>query len=346
MVSPAVALLWFAGLVVLVAVVVWPRVGLTARLAAGRRMRERVRIEDALKQILNGELAGQAATVASLAGVLQISRGRAHDLVSLLAEQGFARSDERGLCLTEDGRSYALRILRTHRLLERYFADRTGVTAAEWHDRAEAEEHVLTPAEADALSARMGHPAYDPHGDPIPTAAGELPPTIGVPVTALAPGEAGTIVHVEDEPPSVYRRLLGLGVNLSVPVKMIRVEGNSVDLLVGGMPARLDPLMASAVSVARVTEEAGHTVRFDRLDVLDEGERATVVEIAPAIQGPQRRRLLDLGVLPGTVIEAEMRSPSGDPMAYRIRGALIALRRAQAHGIYVTREPAATGAQE
>jgi len=55
------------------------------------------------------------------------------------------------------------------------------------------------------------------------------------------------------------------------------------------------------------------------------------------VQGAQRRRLLDLGVVPGTVIRAELRSLSGDPVAYRIRGAMIALRRAQADGILIRR---------
>jgi Fe2+ transport system protein FeoA len=45
--------------------------------------------------------------------------------------------------------------------------------------------------------------------------------------------------------------------------------------------------------------------------------------------------MLDLGILPGTLIEREMTSPSGDPTAYRIRGALIALRREQAQGIRI-----------
>ena len=47
---------------------------------------------------------------------------------------------------------------------------------------------------------------------------------------------------------------------------------------------------------------------------------------------------MDLGVVPGTVIEAEMRSPSGDPIAYRIRGAIVALRREQAAQIYISRQ--------
>jgi Fe2+ transport system protein FeoA len=47
--------------------------------------------------------------------------------------------------------------------------------------------------------------------------------------------------------------------------------------------------------------------------------------------------MLDLGIVPGTEVEAEMRSPGGDPTAYRIRGAMIALRRAQAEMIHVER---------
>jgi DtxR family transcriptional regulator, Mn-dependent transcriptional regulator len=65
------------------------------------------------------------------------------------------------------------------------------------------------------------------------------------------------------------------------------------------------------------------------------GEGVRVLGVAPTCQGPQRRRLLDLGVVPGTVIEPELVSASGDPVAYRIRGAVIALRRHQAEWIEV-----------
>jgi DtxR family Mn-dependent transcriptional regulator len=336
-IDPARALLGFLVVTVLVAALAWPRRGLFARVARLRRLGARVQIEDALKHALNAELAGQAATVDSLAGVLQIPRARAYGLFQRVAELGLARTDASGVALTAEGRAYALKVLRTHRLLERYFADRTGVAPAEWHDLAEAREHGLTDAEVEALAARMGQPAYDPHGDPIPTAAGRLPPKQGFPLGALAAGETAVVVHVEDEPASVFHRLLGLGINLSVPIKMIRAEPNEIEVLVGGISRRLDPLMATAVTVDRVEEAAGHTVLFERLDALRAGEAAEVVQISPAVQGPQRRRLLDLGLLPGTRVVAELLSASGDPMAYRIRGALIALRRLQAQGIYIRR---------
>ncbi len=66
------------------------------------------------------------------------------------------------------------------------------------------------------------------------------------------------------------------------------------------------------------------------------GETVVVTGISPACQGPQRRRLLDLGVVRGATVTPELVSTSRDPVAYRIRGALIALRRDQARWISVT----------
>ena len=65
------------------------------------------------------------------------------------------------------------------------------------------------------------------------------------------------------------------------------------------------------------------------------GDSATVAGISPRCRGPARRRLLDLGVVPGTIIHARIRSAAGDPVAYDIRGALVALRREQAVHIQV-----------
>jgi ferrous iron transport protein A len=63
------------------------------------------------------------------------------------------------------------------------------------------------------------------------------------------------------------------------------------------------------------------------------GKLAQVKELLAA--GNSRRRMLDLGVITGTVIQALRRSPSGDPTAYEIRGAVIALRSEEASQILV-----------
>jgi DtxR family Mn-dependent transcriptional regulator len=75
----------------------------------------------------------------------------------------------------------------------------------------------------------------------------------------------------------------------------------------------------------------------DTLLDLAHGEAGRVADISPACQGSRRRRLLDLGVVPGTEIVPELVSVGGDPVAYRIRGALVALRRGQAEWIRIER---------
>jgi Fe2+ transport system protein FeoA len=61
-----------------------------------------------------------------------------------------------------------------------------------------------------------------------------------------------------------------------------------------------------------------------------------VTSISPLSRGTERRRLLDLGIIPGTEIGVEMENPSGNPTAYRIRGTVIALRDSQARLIRVS----------
>lgn len=69
------------------------------------------------------------------------------------------------------------------------------------------------------------------------------------------------------------------------------------------------------------------------------GERATVTALTAA--GAMRRRLLDLGLIENTPVECLGRSPAGDPSAYLIRGAVIAIRAVDGRGICVRREGAA-----
>jgi Fe2+ transport system protein FeoA len=70
-----------------------------------------------------------------------------------------------------------------------------------------------------------------------------------------------------------------------------------------------------------------------RLDELPPHVGAVVTRLEA--HGAERRRLMDLGVLPGTEIVADVISPLGDPTAYLIRGALVALRRTQARRIHI-----------
>ena len=72
------------------------------------------------------------------------------------------------------------------------------------------------------------------------------------------------------------------------------------------------------------------------LDELPHGGRGVVTSLG--IRGAERRRMMDLGQLPGVTIRSEMTSPLGDPTAYEVRGSLVVLRDAQARSVHV--EPA------
>lgn len=82
-----------------------------------------------------------------------------------------------------------------------------------------------------------------------------------------------------------------------------------------------------------MTVSSTHPTSERRLSELKTGERAFVARID--LEGPQRRRLLDLGLVPGTAVSVEFASPLGDPRSYRVRQALIALRDDQARHIVV-----------
>jgi len=334
-VDPAFALtLFFLGGVVL-AVCFWPKRGVVARVRRMSRSTERIRVEDALKHLYAVEYRGRSASTASLAGALEVSQIVAARTVQRLMEHGLAVVRDEVPTLTDEGRNYATRILRSHRLWERYLADRTNVKPEEWHTSAEDVEHEVTSVEAEELSARLGHPRYDPHGDPIPTSEGEMPPPAGASLNTVESGAQVEITHLEDEPPELFEQLSAMGLAPHLRFAVLHRDTESVRIDLRGDEITLSLILAGNVTVRLL--EAGEAVHEAAATLADTetGESARVIGIAAHCQGPKRRRLLDLGVVPGTEIVAEFESAGGDPTAYRIRGALIALRKEQASWIEV-----------
>ena len=326
MVDPARALLIFAGLSLLLAGVLWPRRGLAARLRRALRATERVRVEDAVKYLYHAGDDGVPVRPEALAGALSVGEGTARALLTRLTASGLARPEGAGVLLTDSGRQDALRLVRTHRLVERWLADETGVEPGEWHEVAEVAEHELSAADVERLAARLGQPRYDPHGDPIPTASGELPVDARVLLGTLDVNEAGVVAHLEDEPAEGYDALRAAGLALGKTLVLRARDASTMTLEVEGERVTLPRLLEPAVSVLRAPSRP--TARRRSLAELEPGESARVVGIDLACHGAQRRRLLDLGVVPGTEITAMLRSAGGDPIAYAIRGALIGLRTA------------------
>ncbi len=332
--DPAVNLVVFAALALACAALLRPGSRLAERIGRLWRTSERVRVEDVLKQVYKLEQEEGAATAASVAAGTGMRRQLAARLLGMLEDKGLAASRDFGFRMTPAGRAYALRVVRAHRLWERFLADRTGVRPEDWHDEAEAHEHELTAAEADELAAALGNPAYDPHGDPIPSAAGDVPDSSGVPLSGLKPGQHAVVTHVEDEPREVYHELVALGLGPEVAVERLDGPAGAVRLRVDGAVRDLEAPTAANVAV-RVRADGHASSWTATLAELPAGCAAVVAGLSPLCRGPARRRLLDLGIVPGTNVAARLRAPGGGPVAYDVRGALIALRRDQAEFVHV-----------
>jgi len=325
-----------------VAAVFWPTHGLLARMRRQRHLAGRILLEDALKHIHHQEQRAEPCTLATLGGALEIASQRAVELVTRMQEARLLRVADGRILLTDEGARYAVNVIRAHRLWERYLADETGVDPLEWHTRAEEQEHALTREQADALAERLGNPRFDPHGDPIPTAEGTLPAEETERLSRLKENDRAVVTHVEDEPQAVYAQLLALGIYLGMELRIVECTDQRIVCEADGKRIVLAPLVAENVTIRRI-EGVPVADGGERLVSLEPGEWAEVTGISPMCRGLERRRLMDLGLVPGTRIRFERRGLAGGLSAYRVRGAVLAFREEQTRMIGITRVPRASG---
>jgi DtxR family Mn-dependent transcriptional regulator len=295
----------------------------------------RVHVEDALKHLHDCEYRRQVGTAQSLAGALGISLDAAAELVAQLTRAELVELQDGQYQLTPSGRDYARQVIRAHRLYETYLAEQTGTREERWHPEAEKMEHQLSAEKVARLARDLGEPRFDPHGDPIPSATGDLPPLRGVSLLECPVGWEGQIVHIEDEPRSGYALVIAAGLASGMRLRVLQVADDRVQLNVEGRTVELSSLAAGHLLVAEMPAAEGFDESVTRLSALRPGERATVVGLSAAVRGAERDRLLDLGFVPGSVLEIDLLSPSGNPVGYLVRGATVALRREQAERILV-----------
>ena len=336
--EPLVLLIFGVLIILILVLLFYPNKGIISVWKKSRYANKKILIEDALKYLYNCEYNNLNCSLNGIAGNLSISADDATDIITRLESMGLVSVNKDVLNLTSDGRSYALRVIRVHRLWEKYLADETSVTENEWHQKAEELEHTLSPEQADQLAAQIGNPVFDPHGDPIPSASGDLPTKKGKSLTEMKVGEFANIIHLEDEPNAIYSQLLAEGLYPGMQIRMMEISDKRLKFIANGEECILSPLIAENITVGIIKLEKPIEGKFKPLSSLKIGEEGTILGIAKALRGQQRRRLMDLGIVPGTKIEAELESLTGDPVAYRVRGTTVALRKQQTDKIYLLNE--------
>lgn len=170
-----------------------------------------VAVQDYLKQICKLELAGERATTTAIARRLGFAAASVTGMTKRLAEQGLVeRTPYRGVVLTARGRKAAMMVLRHHRLLEQYLAGTLGLSLEDAHVEAERLEHAISGELLRRIDERLGFPAFDPHGDPIPDASLNVTDVSLRALSDLQPGEQATIRRVPDADAALLRYLESL----------------------------------------------------------------------------------------------------------------------------------------
>ncbi len=193
-----------------------------------------------------------AVSTNDLAERLGVTPGSVSAMVRKLAELGLVEHEPyRGVRLTESGRRVALEVLRHHRLIELFLAQELGMSWDRVHAEAEVLEHVLSEDLEQLISARLGHPTLDPHGDPIPTAAFEIAEGQTVSLDELDPGTGGRFVRVSDSDPEMLRYLAELGISLGDHLEVAGRQpfGGPVFIRLGTRELPLGGLLARAMRI-------------------------------------------------------------------------------------------------
>ena len=224
-----------------------------AGIAGDVRPRITPAMEDYLKAIYRLAAEGGAVTTQRLADELRISGPSVTNMVKRLDEMKMLEHTRyHGVVLTRAGERVALEVLRHHRLLEVYLAETLGYPWDEVHDEAERLEHLLSDKLERSIDRALGHPTFDPHGAPIPTADGEMPVQSGRRLSDLAVGEYATVEQVSDRDPEQLRYLGSLGLvpgQRSELRERLPFEG-PIRLLVGNEEHLIGAPLARIVRVA------------------------------------------------------------------------------------------------
>lgn len=220
--------------------------GIIAKSVRRKQQQQKIMHEDILKEIFKVSFSSKT-DIHTLGEKLSISRGKLNNLLqSLINQKVIHKNNEGSFVLTEVGRSQANKLIRAHRLWESYLVNEIGMNASQIHNEAERYEHWLTSAEVDEVDKKLGYPALDPHGAPIPSNEKS-------PLLALSKLDASDKAMISQRQPGAditYRLWkLGLGPEEGFVVKNV---GTSITITVNDEEIIIPHDLAEKVSVVKL----------------------------------------------------------------------------------------------
>lgn len=169
-----------------------------------------VAVENYVKQIYLGQHEGGSpqglVPMGRLAAAVGVTPGTATTMIKTLADAGLVAYEPRGgVRLTKKGEKLALHVLRRHRLVELFLVNVLGFDWSDVHTEAEELEHAVSDNLIERISAFLGHPLLDPHGDPIPTAEGTVDDARHARLAEGRPGKRYRVTRVLDQNPAFLK---------------------------------------------------------------------------------------------------------------------------------------------
>lgn len=313
---------------------------LQSRLRRRQDEREREQREDFLKALYHyGLVCATDELLEHIRQQARISRRALPTILGQLVLEGLVATEP--LRLTAAGRECALRLVRAHRIYEKYLAEHSGYSPEEWHQRAEEMEHKLSSEEQERIAKLLRNPLWDPHGDPIPTAGNVIPRNEREASAEARVGEWYRVLHIEDDDADCFRLIHRIGLAQGCIMQIRSAQHHELSITLEGEDCILPLAALQSLNLAKLQPSSPEVVeaqQSERLTRLRLGEQATIVGLSPACLGAMRRRLMDLGFVRGSTIAIDLASPMGNPTAYVVRNTAIALRADQARHILIRRD--------
>ena len=118
-----------------------------------------------------------AVIQARIADRLEVSRPAVSEMIHRMESEGLVTLDGGSIALTDTGCEIAERVVRRHRIAERFLTDVLGLSWTVAHHEAGKWEHIISPVVEEAMIELLDEPTTCPHGNPIPGSTYEAPPT-------------------------------------------------------------------------------------------------------------------------------------------------------------------------
>ncbi|MFI2741863.1 metal-dependent transcriptional regulator [Zhouia sp. PK063] len=177
------------------------------------------------------------------------------DMLKKLAEKNLVRYKKyQGVKLTDEGKLYAAKIVRKHRLWEVFLVEKLNFTWDEVHVVAEELEHIQSEKLVEELDAFLDYPKIDPHGDPIPDKDGKIQVLSKVLLNSLQEHDKGIFVGVENSSPEFLQYLDKLQLALGHEVEVLGIEpfDQSMEIQLKGEKITVSSLTASNIYIKKL----------------------------------------------------------------------------------------------